>query len=75
MDPKRAKPDRIVGELAARQHGVVALAQLRTAGLTDTAVKRRLEAGHLHRVHRGVYAVGNPNLRPEGHFMAAVLAV
>jgi very-short-patch-repair endonuclease len=28
----------------------------------------------MHRVHRGVYAVGNPNLTREGRWMAAVLA-
>jgi very-short-patch-repair endonuclease len=30
--------------------------------------------GRLHRIHRGVYAVGHPNLTRNGHRMAAVLA-
>jgi very-short-patch-repair endonuclease len=33
-----------------------------------------VETGRLHPVHRGVYAVGHPLLRREGHWMAAVLA-
>ena len=32
-------------------------------------------AGHLHRVHQGVYAVGHAALSPEGRWIAAVLAV
>ncbi len=36
---------------------------------------RRLAAGRLHRVHRGVYAVGHSVLGIEGRWMAAVLAV
>ena len=33
-----------------------------------------MRAGRLHRVHRGVYAVGHPGLSSEGRWMAAVLA-
>jgi very-short-patch-repair endonuclease len=60
--------------LAARQHGVVALAQLIALGLNREWVRRRVAAGRLHRVHRGVYAVGHPALSREGRWMAAVLA-
>jgi hypothetical protein len=74
MRRKRATADQIIAEIAARQHGVVALDQLYRAGLTHPAVRRRSQAGRLHRVHRGVYAIGNPNLTREGHWMAAVLA-
>ena len=74
IDPKRAKADLIVARVAARQHGVISLAQLAKAGITPTMVRRRLEAGRLHRVHRGVYAVGTPALTREGRWMAAVLA-
>jgi hypothetical protein len=63
-----------VAELATRQHGVVALWQLRPLGLSATAVRSRVAAGRLHPVHRGVYAVGHPVLAGEGHSMAAVLA-
>jgi len=37
-------------------------------------VERRLESGHLVRIHRGVYAVGHAQLRREGRWLAAVLA-
>lgn len=33
-----------------------------------------MSAGRLHRLHRGVYAVGHTNLSPQGHYLAAVLA-
>jgi very-short-patch-repair endonuclease len=72
---KVANPDARVGEIAARQHGVVSLAQLRGLGLTEKAVRGRVAAGRLHRIHRGVYAVGHPHLSVEGRFLAAVLAV
>jgi len=63
-----------VAELAARQHGVVSIAQLRALSVDANAVKYRLRAGRLHRVHRGVYAVGHTRLSREGHYLAAVLA-
>jgi hypothetical protein len=69
-----APPDRRVAELSGRQWGVVALAQLRAAGLSDDAVQRRVRAGRLHRLHHGVYAVGHTVLKREGRWLAAVLA-
>lgn len=66
--------DRAIAALAARQHGVVSRAQLLDAGVTGRAVERRLESGHLVRIHRGVYAVGHAQLRREGRWLAAVLA-
>jgi very-short-patch-repair endonuclease len=64
-----------LAELARRQHGVVTRRQLLDAGLTRTVVQRRLDSGHLLRLHRGVYAVGHAQLRREGRWLAAVLAV
>lgn len=42
--------------------------------MSTTAIRRRLETGRLHRLHRGVYAVGRPEVGPLGWLMAAVLA-
>ena len=52
----------------------MSLEQLRACGLDTGAVNFRVRAGRLHRVHRGVFAVGHPRLSREGHWMAAVLA-
>jgi very-short-patch-repair endonuclease len=67
-------PDRSAARIAARQHGVVSVQQLRAAGLDRSAIGRRVAAARLHRIHRGVYAVGHPGLSREGMWMAAVLA-
>ncbi|MBS1863186.1 MAG: type IV toxin-antitoxin system AbiEi family antitoxin domain-containing protein [Actinobacteria bacterium] len=48
--------------------------QLRAAGVGRTEVTRRVEAGRLHRLHRGVYAVGHRSLSWRGRWMAGVLA-
>jgi very-short-patch-repair endonuclease len=63
-----------IAELAARQHGVVSAAQLYSLGLSEDQVRTRVQSGWLHRLHRGVYAVGRAMLPVEGHWMAAVLA-
>src|SRR5207247_11204601 len=75
MRDKRVEgPDAAIARIAARQHGVVTVGQLRAAGLDRNAVGRRLAAGRLHRVYRGVYAVGHAGLSDEGRWTAAVLA-
>jgi very-short-patch-repair endonuclease len=74
MDRQSAPVDYLVAVIATRQHGVVSIGQLRRTGLSDTGVRGRLRAGWLHRVHRGVYAVGHTALTFEGRSMAAVLA-
>jgi hypothetical protein len=63
-----------IATLAARQHGVVSLGQLVALGLTPSAVRDRVASGSLHRIHRGVYAVGHPHITARGRRMAAVLA-
>lgn len=63
-----------MGELAARQHGVVARRQLAEIGVSRQMVTSRVASGKLVRLHRGVYAVGHDRLRREGWWMAAVLA-
>jgi hypothetical protein len=71
----RTPPDVVVAEVAGRQWGVLSVGQLLAGGLSRPGVARRVGAGRLHRVHRGVYAVGQPRvLRPEGRRIAAVLA-
>lgn len=59
---------------AERQHGVVAYWQLVAHGFTASAIRRLVESGLLHPLHRGVYAVGHRALPANGWFMAATLA-
>jgi very-short-patch-repair endonuclease len=63
-----------VWSLARRQHGVVTRAQLLKLGFTRHAIKHRVATGRLHPFHRGVFAVGRPELDIHGKCMAAVLA-
>jgi hypothetical protein len=72
--PQMRTPDRGVADLARRQHGVVGREQLRALGLEPGAIKRRVQAGRLHVLHRGVYAVGHEAITVRGRWMAAVLA-
>lgn len=74
MHPKRALDVR-VAEIARRQHGVVTISQLRDCGLSPTAVRERVRAGRLHKLHRGVYAVGHVAPSDERRWMAVVLAL
>lgn len=59
--------------LARRQHAVVARNQLVALGFSPEAIRHRLRTGRLHEIHRGVYAVGRPDLDRLGRFMAATL--
>lgn len=59
--------------LAARErHGVLTVGELERLGLSGRAVRDRAVSGRLHRVHRGVYAVGPPT--EKGRWAAALLA-
>jgi very-short-patch-repair endonuclease len=60
--------------LAARQHWVITRAQLLRLGYSADAIKHRVNAGRLHPIWRGVYAVGRPRPGRHGLWMAAVLA-
>jgi hypothetical protein len=63
-----------VSELAQRQWGVLARAQLLSLGVSTAVVDAWVQRGRLHRVHQGVYALGHSALRAEGQRLAAVLA-
>lgn len=72
----RKRFQRTPGELWAlvrRQHGVVTRAQLLANGLSGDTIQRRVSAGRLHPLWRGVYAVGRPEVDRRGRWMAAVL--
>jgi predicted transcriptional regulator of viral defense system len=61
-------------DLARRQHGVITRRDLLALGFSPAAIRHRLATGRLHRVRRGIYAVGRRDLTREGRWMAALLA-
>ncbi|HEX6116115.1 MAG TPA: DUF559 domain-containing protein [Solirubrobacterales bacterium] len=70
----RASLSSAVWALARCQHGVLARRQLLALGMSAKAIEHRVATGRLHPVHRGVYAVGRPEIDQLGRWMAAVLA-
>jgi predicted transcriptional regulator of viral defense system len=68
------RPDVRVARLAADAWGVLSLDELYACGLSDDAASDRVRSGRLHRLHRGVYAVGHASVTVEGRFLAAVKA-
>ncbi|MGI8804730.1 MAG: type IV toxin-antitoxin system AbiEi family antitoxin domain-containing protein [Thermoleophilaceae bacterium] len=66
--------ERRLAELATCQRGVIAYRQLASLGFAAGAIQRRVRAGRLKPLHKGVYAVGHRSLTLHGHWMAAVLA-
>lgn len=63
-----------VARLAARQHGVVSIAQMRHIGLSDGRIESWARHGRIHRVFRGVYLLAGRHLDERGRIQAAVLA-
>jgi hypothetical protein len=53
---------------------VISRRQLLAMGYSRQAIEHRLGSGRLHRIHRGVYAVGRAELPREGRWVAALLA-
>jgi len=75
--PQSSTPQReaAIVALFARQYAVTSVEQLKDLGLSARAVRDRVAAGRLHRIHRGVYAlVDSSLLTREGRWLAAVLA-
>ena len=63
-----------IARIANRQHGVVARAELRDAGLSEKEIDRRVDKGILLVEYRGVYRVGHRSPSVEAHYIAAVKA-
>ena len=68
------KGEPALAQLVAVQRGVVSRPQLKALGFTDNQIAHRVRCRRLHRIHRGVYAVGHPVLPPLGRETAALLA-
>jgi very-short-patch-repair endonuclease len=66
--------DERIARLASRQLGLVSHGQLRRVGLGQGAIRRRREAGRIHLVFPGVYAVGHTALAEEAQLLARVMA-
>jgi hypothetical protein len=67
-------PDQCAAAIAARDWGVISAAELLACGMTRSGIAARVAAGRLHRIHRGVYAVGHDGLTMRGRFLAAAKA-
>jgi very-short-patch-repair endonuclease len=80
--PKNRDMDRIsarrreilIGARLAAQHGCISLTQLISAGLSEDAIQRRVEAGRLFRIHTRVFALTPTLVGATPRSMAAVLA-
>lgn len=59
--------------LAERQFGAISAAQLLACGMSRTGIARWVHAGRLHRLSRGIYAVGHRALSMEGRLAADLL--
>jgi hypothetical protein len=78
MTTKRNRANSEAGErldvVATRQGGPVSVRQLEAVGVSLRTASRRAEQGSLHRIHRGVYAVGHLSLTRTAMLRAALLA-
>jgi hypothetical protein len=66
--------DWAIAAVAAKQNGNVTRWQLLDLGVDDKDIAYRVKVGRLHRVFRGVYAVGRRPITPLEFASAAVLA-
>jgi very-short-patch-repair endonuclease len=74
LDEVRTPLSVALAELAGRQHGVVTKRQLEALGFVRSTIPQWANDGRLHRLHRGVYAVGHVAISWEARCLAAVLA-
>lgn len=74
MTRKKLRVSAPIWNLARKQHGVITRRQLLDLGFGSEAVEHRIAKGRLHRLWRGVYAVGRPEIDQKGRWMAAVLS-
>jgi Transcriptional regulator, AbiEi antitoxin/Protein of unknown function (DUF559) len=71
--PRIENAARRIVALAEQQFGTISRAQLVRCGLAPASIARWIERGRLHRVARGVYALGHRRLCIEGELAAALL--
>ncbi len=73
LEAVRGRGDVELARLAELQRGVLHRSQLLEAGLSPAAIRHRLAARCLHRLHPGVYLFGRPRLEPLAAATAAVI--
>lgn len=66
--------NRQIVAVAEAQYAMIHRTQLLAIGLRSNAIDRRIAAGLLHVMYRGVYALGHRLVTLKGRWMAAVLA-
>ena len=71
---REVRVERRIAAIAGEQYGLVITIQLLELGLDKSAITRRVQAGLLHRIYRGVYAVGHLALSLEARWKAATLS-
>lgn len=71
---RTGNPAHAIAEVAGRQHGVISRAQLRSLGLSDSAITARIDSGYLRPLFRGTFAVGHSAINRHAHMLAAALA-
>lgn len=64
-----------IEQIASRQHWIIGFSELLDVGMPAATIVRWAQAGHLHRIHEGVYSTLPPSaLTLEGRWLAAVKA-
>ena len=66
--------DQAIAEVASVQGGVISHQQLLAVGPAPRTVRNWVASGRLHRLFRGVYAVGHEAITDKGRLMAPALA-